>query len=72
MTGKNYKDELLNLIESKSSGAIPLILTIRGSHAYGTNIEGSDVDFTGVYIQSKEDIFGFKYKEQINDDSNDV
>ena len=38
MTGKNYKDELLNLIESKSSGAIPLILTIRGSHAYGTNI----------------------------------
>lgn len=72
MTVKNYKDELLNLIEFKSTGSIPLILTIRGSHAYGTNIESSDVDFTGVYIQSLEDILGFGYKEQINDDKNDI
>ncbi len=72
MTVKNYKYELLNLIEFKSSGAIPLILTIRGSHAYGTNIESSDVDFTGVYIQSIDDILGLGYKEQINDDKNDI
>lgn len=72
MTVKNYKDELLKLIEFKSTGAIPLILTIRGSHAYGTNIESSDVDFTGVYIQSIDDILGLGYKEQINDDKNDI
>lgn len=72
MTEKNYKGLLLNLIESKSPGAIPLILTIRGSHAYGTNIETSDVDLTGVYIQTLEDILGNGYKDQINDDNNDI
>jgi len=37
-----------------------------GSHAYGTNIEGSDEDFKGVYIQSLEDIAINGYVEQIN------
>lgn len=36
-----------------------------GSHAYGTNIETSDVDIKGVYIQPNEDILGTKYTEQI-------
>jgi hypothetical protein len=66
------KEELLKLIEEKSPGAMPLYLVIRGSHAYGTNIETSDTDFAGVFIQSADDIFGFKYKEQINDDKNDT
>jgi len=66
------KEELLKLIEEKSPGAQPLYLVIRGSHAYGTNIETSDTDFAGVFIQSVDDIFGFKYKEQINDDKNDT
>jgi hypothetical protein len=66
------KEELLRLIEEKSPGAQPLYLVIRGSHAYGTNIETSDTDFAGVFIQSADDIFGFKYKEQINDDKNDT
>ena len=33
------KEELLRLIEEKSPGSKPLYLVIRGSHAYGTNIE---------------------------------
>lgn len=66
------KEELIKLIEEKSPGAQPLYLVIRGSHAYGTNIETSDTDFAGVFIQSVDDIFGFKYKEQINDDKNDI
>jgi predicted nucleotidyltransferase len=66
------KDQLLNLIENKCPGAKPLLLVIRGSHAYGTNIETSDTDFSGVFIQSLDDILGFNYKEQINDDSNDI
>jgi predicted nucleotidyltransferase len=66
------KEELLKLIEQKSPGARPLYLVIRGSHAYGTNVETSDTDYAGVFIQSMEDILGNKYTEQINDDTNDT
>lgn len=66
------KENLINLIEEKSPGAKPLFLVIRGSHAYGTNIETSDTDYGGVFIQSQDDILGNKYKEQINDDANDI
>lgn len=66
------KENLINLIDEKSSGAIPLYLVIRGSHAYGTNIETSDTDYAGVFIQSMDDIIGNTYKEQINDDNNDI
>lgn len=66
------KQELFSLIESKSPGSLPLFLVIRGSHAYGTNIETSDVDYAGVFIQTLDDILGNKYTEQINDDKNDV
>lgn len=67
-----YKEELISFIKEKSPGSIPLYLVIRGSQAYGTSIPSSDTDFAGVFIQSADDIFGFKYKEQINDDKNDL
>jgi predicted nucleotidyltransferase len=35
-----------------------------GSRAYGTNIETSDYDYKGIYIQDHKDILGFSYKEQ--------
>ena len=66
------KEELLKLIEEKSPGSKPLYLVIRGSHAYGTNIETSDTDYSGIFIQSIDDILGNKYIEQINDDKNDT
>jgi len=66
------KENLLKLICDKSPGSKPLLLVIRGSHAYGTNIETSDTDYAGVFIQSLDDILGFGYKEQINDDKNDI
>lgn len=61
-----------SLLESKCPNSNFLLVVKRGSHAYGTNIESSDEDFSGVYIQSEDDIFGTKYKEQINDDKNDT
>lgn len=64
--------ELFNLISEKSHNAKPLLIVIRGSHAYGTNLPTSDVDYGGVFIQSLEDILGFGYKEQISDDKNDI
>lgn len=46
---------------------------IRGSHAYGTNIEGSDEDIVGIYIQPDDDLLGIKYIPQISiDNSNQV
>jgi predicted nucleotidyltransferase len=66
------KEELLKLINEKSPGSKPLYLVIRGSHAYGTNIETSDTDYSGIFILSEEDILGNKYIEQINDDKNDT
>jgi predicted nucleotidyltransferase len=66
------KQQLFDLIQEKSPGSKPLYLVIRGSHAYGTNIETSDFDYAGVFIQPLEDILGNTYKEQINDDNNDI
>jgi hypothetical protein len=66
------KENLIEFIKSKSPNALPLDLVIRGSHAYGTNIETSDTDYSGVFIQSMDDILGNKYVEQINDDKNDT
>jgi len=65
-------ESLKNLINEKCPGAKPLLLVMRGSHAYGTNIETSDIDYAGVFIQPLDDILGFKYIDQINDDKNDT
>ncbi len=45
---------------------------IAGSKAYGTSTPDSDTDIRGVYIQPLEDILGFGYVPQINDEANDV
>ena len=72
MKDKVNIEELFTFIQDKAKGSIPLGIFVRGSHAYGTNIETSDIDITGVYCQNPEDIYGFNYKEQINDDKNDM
>lgn len=47
---------------------------IRGSHAYGTNVEGSDEDHGGVFICPPEYLYGLRsqYVEQVADEHNDV
>jgi hypothetical protein len=45
---------------------------IGGSHAYGTNIETSDVDTRGVYIAELNDVLSNNYPDQINDATNDI
>ena len=72
MSKEYARINLKSLISEKSPGAMPLLLVIRGSHAYGTNVETSDTDYAGVFIQSLDDILGNGYKEQINDDKNDI
>ncbi len=63
---------LIDLIQKNSPGGRPLFLAIRGSHAYGTNIEGSDIDYTGVFCQSEDSFFGMGECPQISDDSSDI
>ena len=60
---KKYTD----LIQSKSNGAIPLFIVVVGSQAFGTNVPSSDFDYSGVFLQSQEDIYGFNYLEQIDE-----
>lgn len=43
-----------------------------GSHAYGTNVEGSDEDIKGVYIQDPKDVFVDGYKPQIEVSKDEV
>lgn len=65
-------EDFRKFIDDRCTNATPLFLTMRGSHAYGTNVETSDHDYAGVYIQDIDDILGNSYKEQINDDKNDT
>ena len=66
------KENLIKFIQEKSPNSIPLLIVIRGSQAYGTNLPTSDIDYSGVFVQSLDDILGDKYLEQINDDKNDT
>lgn len=47
---------------------------VRGSHAYGTNIETSDKDIGGVFICNEETLKGLRsnYVEQVSDEKNDT
>lgn len=49
-----------------------LFITIGGSHAYGTNIEGSDIDLRGIALNSKRDLFGLENFEHYVDKSTDT
>lgn len=45
-----------------------LFLTFGGSHAYGTNVETSDIDVRGCAINSLSDLLGLTNFEQVVDE----
>ena len=49
-----------------------ILLGLGGSHAYGTNVEGSDVDIRGVATQLPEDILTGNCFDQIIDEATDT
>ena len=49
-----------------------ILLTLGGSHAYGTNIETSDVDIRGCALNSKMDILTNQNFEQFTNDETDT
>ena len=53
-------------------GSRMMLLGLSGSYGYGTNREGSDVDFRGVTLQMPSDLLGLTSFEQYVDDSTDT
>ncbi len=49
-----------------------LFSCLGGSYAYGTNIEGSDVDIRGVFMDSKEAILGLDTFDIYTDSTTDT
>ena len=44
---------------------------VSGSQAYGTAVEGSDVDYKGVFMAPEEQLLGLELQGQVNEDNND-
>ncbi len=49
-----------------------MFLTYGGSYAYGTNVEGSDIDIRGCTLNSKADLLGMGDFEQVVDTGTDT
>ena len=47
-------------------------ITLGGSHAYGTNVEGSDIDVRGVILPTVDELIGLKHFEQKMDKETDT
>lgn len=78
---KMTREELQRIIDSEPYdflrtdphlGKHLMFLTIGGSNAYGTNVEGSDVDIRGVALNSKEDLLGLGEFEHHVDTATDT
>lgn len=72
-----YIDEILKMDEykelfNKNNMKKTVFYTLGGSHAYGTNVEGSDIDVRGIWFNTKENILLGKDFEQILFDETDV
>lgn len=64
------REEYDFLRTNKHLGSNILFLTLSGSHAYGTNVEGSDIDIRGV--AGSPEILGFNHFEQAIDNQTDT
>ena len=60
------------LRKNEHLGSNIIFLTLGGSHAYGTNVETSDVDIRGCAINSVSDILGLTNFEQVVDEKTDT
>lgn len=77
MTVDEIKKNLLSkeydfLRENEHLGKNICLLGLGGSHAYGTNIETSDVDIRGIALNSKMDILTNQYFEQMVNEETDT
>lgn len=75
------REELQRIIDSKPYdflrtnphlGKHLMFLTIGGSHAYGTNVEGSDVDIRGVALNTEHELLGMDTFDHWVDETTDT
>lgn len=66
-----HKPEYDFLRTNEHLGSKIILLTLGGSHAYGTNVEGSDVDIRGCALNAKEEILTNKNFEQFVNEATD-
>lgn len=64
------REEYDFLRTNKHLGSNILFLTVGGTHAYGTNVEGSDIDIRGM--AGSPEILGFNHFEQAIDNRTDT
>jgi uncharacterized protein len=57
---------------NKILGDNMIILTLGGSHAYGTNVETSDIDFRGICYNPIESLIGLSEFSQYQDPNTDT
>lgn len=69
ITQRSEYDKILR--DDKISDSLCFI-TFGGSHAYGTNIETSDVDIRGVCLNNKEDLIGLSRFNQRDSEETDT
>lgn len=60
------------LTESPLLGNNILLLTLGGSHAYGTNVETSDIDVRGITYSPIDSLLGNRVFEQYEDETTDT
>lgn len=65
--GKLNSEEYNFLRENPNLGSHIILLTLGGSHAYGMDKEGSDLDVRGIALNSKKDILlGTDFEQVVN------
>lgn len=52
--------------EKKLEDHLLILETITGSHLYGTPIDGSDVDFLGIFVSNQEHLLGLKIIKELD------
>lgn len=66
------KDPSYSFLNKEPLGNNIILLGFGGSHAYGTNIEGSDLDLRGVATHSPQDILTGSGFEQVTNEETDT
>lgn len=66
------REDGLYVTDKKFGSRKIILLTLGGSYAYGTNVEGSDVDVRGIALRTQEEILLGKDFEQFIDEDTDT
>lgn len=66
------KPEYTFINDNEHLGKHVILLGLAGSYAYGTNIDGSDIDIRGITLNQKSDLIGLTHFEQYEDDNTDT